>query len=105
MELLIPEISLPKKGERKLILIDDNGQISIWDGHYSFVTLTRAKEIKSHGRLGDLDAMKNDFTETVKQCILYDNGKNDDTYLTIKKIMNGVIDMTPTVIEASDEYK
>lgn len=43
--ILIKNMEMPKKGERKLILIDDNGQVSVWDGHYSFITCSRACEV------------------------------------------------------------
>lgn len=43
--LLIKDMEIPKQGERKLILIDDNGQVSVWGGHYSFITRSRAREV------------------------------------------------------------
>ena len=92
MDILIKNMEMPKKGQRKFLIIDDNCQVSEFDGHYSFITTTRAIKIPPHGRLGDLDLVEEWMRKKHKE---NDCPFNIDAFLfALKKF--------PTILEANN---
>lgn len=59
-------------------------------------------EVPPHGRLGDLDIMKEAFEQTALIEASIDKG-NEQIYLDRVKLVHGIIDRTPTVLGASKE--
>lgn len=109
-EILIKNMALPKQGWKRLILLPDGEVREIGGDEAVMATDARAVEIPPHGRLGDLDLMKEDFDESLRatrQLVDLDSdspfyGLQQRDLANADKLVNGLIDRTPTVLEASE---
>lgn len=92
-DILIKGMGMPKDNDY-LHLIIQNGKVhtAISCGHLTTdeLNVAEAVELPPHGRLGDLDKMRSDFEVISKD---YPEGW---------KLVSGIIDRTPTVLEATE---
>ena len=94
MSILIKGLEMPQDGSRITICIYSNGSCEEpnWQWDETPLQGVQAVPVPPHGRLGDLDALREDWLE---------NGENEYIYDTNAFLES--IDSAPTIIE--EEYK
>lgn len=104
MDILIKGMEMPK-GNDYLHLIIQGGKVhtAISCGHLTTdkLNVADAIEVKPHGRLIDADLMKEAFEATALIEASRDKG-NEQIYFDRIKLVHGIIDRTPTVMEATE---
>jgi len=113
-EILLKNIEFPKE-ETLTLVITSSGEVYRIPRKYDrndtvVVTGSKAVELPPHGRLGDLDLMKENFAESLRitrQQVELDSdspfyGLQQRDLANAEKLVNGLIGRTPTVLEASE---
>ena len=91
--IYIPNMEMPKIGDAIHLTIFGNGEVFEEDYFGNVKRITNAKEVPTHGRLGDLDKLFNDLK---RMCVL-----DSLAYTTAHEILQGLVKNAQTVIEAS----
>ena len=97
MDILIPNLELPLE-ERIQLSIYPNGLVV---NHSTLDVNNRRKaiELPSHGRLGDLDALKNSVADMRMEKPLRNGAKQ---VIEIGELFGRIIDDAPTIVEATE---
>ena len=103
--LLIKGMKLPEGRNILQLYVTNNGKVFVYtdtfEGDIEEHPNTTAIELPNHGRLIDADKMELDFRVSVANCIKkYPYIKN--TYSECERLVVGIINKTPTVVEASE---
>ena len=102
MDILIKGMEMPTKVNHPLFIrISSDGRIAkgdfLKDGF--FETEAKAVALSSHGRLGDLDALKNSVADMRMEKPLRNGAKQ---VIEIGELFGRIIDDAPTIVEASE---
>ena len=119
-DIVIKGIEMPKDKPLNLSIYP-NGEVvlfcikgrDVYDNECNYGDYKHKKiavELPEHGRLGDLDLLKEDFDASLRatrQLVDLDSdspfyGLQQRDLANAEKLVNGLIDRTPTVLEASE---
>ena len=90
-DVVIKGIEIPKKGNLLMVAIFSDGSVDFKSRDEMKTHRTTAIALSSHGRLVDVDFIKSCMEEIKKN------------YPNVYELIVGILDRTPTVLEASTE--
>ena len=96
MDILIKGIEMPKNGDVLKLYLSDG-----YVGYQDEEGLHKSNEVElpEHGRLGDLDALKNSVADMRMEKPLRNGAKQ---VIEIGELFGRIIDDAPTVLEANE---